>query len=149
MNDREILELAAKAARYTLDGETRDVWNGGDQLPEIFISIEGRKWNPLVDDGDAFRLAIDLGLFDDSTAYSAGAVIGIDEYAKFRRVIVEKAAESQLSHEHFHEPYWLCCGSRDKTHTDDRARSCVEAEQGRTDRCVYATASEHKMVSRK
>lgn len=51
MNDRELLELAAKAAGY-----------------DVMRTITGRMvinssvWNPLTDDGDAFRLQVDLGI---------------------------------------------------------------------------------------
>lgn len=50
MADRELLELAAKAA-----GIKRTIeWLGHHEyLPE---------WNPLTDDGDALRLAVKLGL---------------------------------------------------------------------------------------
>ena len=53
MTDREMLELAAKAAGYDCR------WEGdGD-----FINLEdGLPWNPLTDDGDALRLAVKLGL---------------------------------------------------------------------------------------
>ena len=52
MNDRELLELAAKAAGYEY------AKFGG------YIVIDGipENWNPLTDDGDALRLACDLGL---------------------------------------------------------------------------------------
>jgi hypothetical protein len=42
MNDRELLELAAKAAEISAD----------------YWTVDG--WNPLYDDGDAFRLAVKL-----------------------------------------------------------------------------------------
>ena len=61
MNDRELLELAAKAAINTgLNMECPDDDDG------IYIdrSLErsGRTWNPLTDDGDALRLAHALGM---------------------------------------------------------------------------------------
>ena len=55
MTDRELLELAAKAAGIEYgwqhiyddyEGSTSDKWD----------------WNPLIDDGDALRLAVKLGL---------------------------------------------------------------------------------------
>ncbi len=54
-SDRELLELAARAAGHTLGPD----W---DCLPEgIFINgddrFSGTEWNPLTDDGDALRLA--------------------------------------------------------------------------------------------
>lgn len=53
-SDRELLELAAKAAGYawtTLPG-----WS-----PEADRE-SGFRWNPLSDDGDALRIAVKLGL---------------------------------------------------------------------------------------
>lgn len=58
MNDRELLELAAKAA-----GVQIATWSncqaGGFQTQD---SAQGKFWNPLTDDGDAFRLAVRLKL---------------------------------------------------------------------------------------
>ena len=53
MNNRELLELAAKAAGYR-------VW-----VKEVTVRIwhpntEWTTWNPLTDDGDALRLAVNL-----------------------------------------------------------------------------------------
>lgn len=56
MNDRELLELAAKAAGTDL--RWHDGWNG---MPDL-ASIDGFVWNPLTDDGDALRLAVKLRL---------------------------------------------------------------------------------------
>lgn len=56
---RELLELAAKAAG--IEGEwcdCTDCGEGGILTPNDF----GKQWNPLTDDGDAFRLAVKLGL---------------------------------------------------------------------------------------
>lgn len=52
MNDRELLELAAKAAGY---GELRRLDDGS-------IIVHTRRWNPLADDGDAMRLAVKLDI---------------------------------------------------------------------------------------
>jgi hypothetical protein len=48
--DRELLEKAAKAV------------NGGAWHPLTHDTPDGRPWNPLTDDGDALRLAVQLGL---------------------------------------------------------------------------------------
>jgi hypothetical protein len=59
MTDRELLEAAAKAAGITGDWCR---WHQayGDEWVEG-IDIGGRfLWNPLLDDGDAFRLAVKL-----------------------------------------------------------------------------------------
>lgn len=62
MNDRELLELAAKAA-----GE----WPS----PEPFEHVMAR-WNPLTDDGDALRLAVKLRMRLQVDDYGAAARIG-------------------------------------------------------------------------
>ena len=53
MTDTELLELAAKAAGYSFDGYV---------LRNNNTEFEYSGWNPLEDDGDAFRLAVSLGL---------------------------------------------------------------------------------------
>ena len=60
MTDRELLELAAKAAAYEIDfDEPVNGWyvNGYDENGD-----PAAWWNPLTDDGDALRLAVKLGL---------------------------------------------------------------------------------------
>ena len=52
MTDRELLELAAKAAGYQLGPS-------GQYIVEDGIATG---WNPLEDDGDALRLALDIGI---------------------------------------------------------------------------------------
>jgi hypothetical protein len=54
MTDRELLELAAKAAGIGWDRDL-EVWYSSDS------SIR-TDWNPLTDDGDAFRLAVKLNI---------------------------------------------------------------------------------------
>jgi hypothetical protein len=99
MTDRELLELAAKAAGY---------WAAEFNCP---ANLPHKNWNPLTDDGDALRLAVKLKMTVD-TDYNGGtfagnADIGIDEpeygyqegmgekdpYAATRRAIVRAAAE--------------------------------------------------------
>lgn len=99
MTDRELLELAAKAAKYKL------VPNVKEGYP---LWIVGRGiWNPLEDDGDALRLAVKLELLIHvETCYYIHAMkeqlnitehIGNDGkgclYAATRRAIVRAAAE--------------------------------------------------------
>ena len=63
MTDRELLELAAKAACiqiYRWHGDGGYYWTGRDaddkdRNPGLWI-----RWNPLRDDGDALRLAVKL-----------------------------------------------------------------------------------------
>lgn len=92
MTDRELLELAAKAAGYDY------AKHGG------YIVVDGipGNWNPLVDDGDALRLAVKLELLSGpdfwremSVQCAMAALRGEkqDPYATTRRSIVWAAAE--------------------------------------------------------
>ncbi len=92
MTDRELLKLAAKAGGKTLApfGE----------LPSR-IDEEGTPyWNPLVDDGDAFRLMVDMRLpldIEDYATYVYPLGVHVDHEDKpeaaTRRAIVIAAAE--------------------------------------------------------
>lgn len=101
--DRELLELAAKAA-----GEKFIPWR--EAYKQFRQGIINHHWNPLDDDGDALRLAVKLEIMvgsshkdDASTAdwWSKDGVeyLGLDEphnsdpYAATRRAIVRAAAE--------------------------------------------------------
>jgi hypothetical protein len=100
MTDRELLELAAKAAGVDFDGNT-------------FIKSDrysSNIWDPLFDDGDAMRLAVQLSLSidigapgfspNDTTVQQRGCA-GLrvcephnsDPLAATRRAIVRAAAE--------------------------------------------------------
>lgn len=89
MSDRELLELAAKAA--------------GIEDLGAYGHMTGRDWNPLTNDGDALRLAVKLGFqldLRDPATRTFGAPSGaIDEhhrkdpYTATRRAIVRAAAE--------------------------------------------------------
>ena len=87
MNDRELLESAAKAAGIRLH-----VW--GTKGAENFAALDAKthaRWNPLADDGDALRLAVKLGIqvfSPDYPEYHGGG----DACAAVRRAIVEAAA---------------------------------------------------------
>ena len=109
MNDRELLEKAAKAAGI----EYRYEPNSHRFLIEKPTLIAGGQylayWNPLTDDGDALRLAVKLKLelffFSDrvETHIAGGRVppvqvisreaFGNDPYAATRRAIVRAAAQ--------------------------------------------------------
>lgn len=88
MTDRELLELAAKAAGYKADFT---------QPYEIEIDSTWIEWDPLNSDGDALRLAVKLK-FDiewDFTEVSVNHTArddGDDPYAATRRAIVRAAA---------------------------------------------------------
>ncbi|HHX7816851.1 TPA: hypothetical protein ACVNHX_005374 [Pseudomonas aeruginosa] len=68
MNDRELLELAARAAgvkaRWFRVNQWRQV--GGHKMQtgqeDVFGTHHSKPWNPLTDDGDALRLAVTRGL---------------------------------------------------------------------------------------
>jgi hypothetical protein len=103
--DRELLELAAKAAGIGLHKWVEST--------NEFMTTNSNGWNPLADDGDALRLAVKLGLdvcidtqlepdpsthvvgFPDHTSRTIDDVVhhSDDPYAATRRAIVRAAAE--------------------------------------------------------
>lgn len=65
MTDRELLELAAKAAGIHIGPDSP--WSGYSDRDGFYTTnMDGSavtwRWNPLTDDGDALRLACDLCL---------------------------------------------------------------------------------------
>lgn len=58
MNDRELLELAAMAAGLRVMGDRYHVGSGLTIASDGCWS--GYSWNPITDDGDALRLAVQL-----------------------------------------------------------------------------------------
>lgn len=100
-SDRELLELAAKAAGYAVE------WD--DHYKQFRISSRhstGRTfWEPLADDGDALRLAVKLGMsgvisntqeWTEIYPTLTSAIREVhedDPYAATRRAIVRAAAE--------------------------------------------------------
>lgn len=102
MTDRELLELAAKAAG--IDGVYREI--GCAKTCGISSHMNAAVlWNPLTDDGDALRLAVKLGIDFRSPAASEvvaayGGIVIIEAVtpqhrrgAATRRAIVRAAAE--------------------------------------------------------
>ncbi|MGK9045877.1 hypothetical protein KXR63_00760 [Stutzerimonas chloritidismutans] len=100
MQDRELLELAAKAAGYNV--RWHEVWQcfvhakpfNTDNPP----TPAGQRlvWVPLSDDGDALRLAVKLnliGALSDEHAIGAAGMHIEDPYAATRHAIVRAAAE--------------------------------------------------------
>ena len=108
MNDKELLELAAQAANIEV------VWRNNSGAFYYDNPDTGREeFDPLTDDGEALRLAVNLGLdilVDDKTievnatrhsfeegtetvAPWAWEALGDDPYAATRRAIVRVAAE--------------------------------------------------------
>ena len=98
--DRELLEAAAKAA-----GWDSWEWLGGDCLNVYDKTGRHALFNPLNDDGEAFRLAVKLQMELSIDALFAWAMAdgdlgagkacdtGTDIYAATRRAIVRAAAE--------------------------------------------------------
>lgn len=105
MTDKELLELAAKAAGYL---------NYSDTTLGLFIERGSRRgcsgfyWNPLTNDGDAFRLAVNLRLglhvirdfvlvsyplCKSKPSATLSEPSEPDVYAATRRAIVRAAAE--------------------------------------------------------
>ena len=115
MTDRELLELAAKAAGVEIEVDDTE------GLHYFYSDQDGDAvhWNPLDDDGDALRLAVKLGIsllpypvYAESERHSviakqrrkgdplreanpteAQELYGDDPYAATRRAIVRAAAE--------------------------------------------------------
>ena len=104
MSDRELLEMAAKAAGYTL----KDYYDFNGRWWPWCHELKNY-WHPLTDDGDALRLAVKLHIdfknYGSTVRVFAGdhhaqrvvasieGVCGQDQYAATRRAIVRAAAE--------------------------------------------------------
>ena len=96
MNDKELLELAAKAAGYDKTRTCVDEW-----FWVLTDDNDWHPWNPLSDDGDALRLAVKLSLlFDLPEIYESVRALYYEELNNdlrpseaTRRAIVRAAAE--------------------------------------------------------
>lgn len=101
-NDRELLELAAKAAGLNING-----WYGEAEADGPWAMCNPRPsedvgWNPLTNDGDALRLAVRMKMVVNICGHFT-FVCGLDTdveelhngdpYAATRRAIVRAAAE--------------------------------------------------------
>ena len=108
MTDRELLELAAKAAGMELDYTIRpDKKAFYHSERNALALVDGGWFAPLADDGDALRLMVKLGIrvcpvtADGRNAYAAhdrlaggvGEPHNDDPIAATRRAIVRAAAE--------------------------------------------------------
>jgi len=108
MTDRELLELAAKAAGYTHYEYVENDYRDGRKVTGHYDSLLEVCINPLTDDGDALRLAVKLGLVIEIGYAARGFLVvrtntdnwkefreawGNDPYAATRRAIVRAAAE--------------------------------------------------------
>lgn len=85
MTDKDLLELAAKAAGIDVEWFEEPYGN-------CFV-LGDKKWNPLTDDGDAFRLAVKLTVLNGYRISIPNVDEGEDQYAATRRAIVETATE--------------------------------------------------------
>ena len=101
MSDRELLELAAKAIGYKILD-----WYDDRFRHTVYDGEKSTYWNPLVDDGDALRLAVRLRMEVDAWGAGASAAVKTNGRATVsephygdaperatRRAIVRAAAE--------------------------------------------------------
>jgi hypothetical protein len=105
MNDRDLLEAAAKAAGIDINkfvNQVTDYDSPHYGIPAIQRGSTWDTWNPLENDGDALRLAVDLRLSIDlagrmtQTETPSGDLFGElhngNPHAATRRAIVHAAA---------------------------------------------------------
>ena len=96
MNDRELLELAAKAAGVALMRSRLNDPAFRDMLVRDSVRNPAQlagSWNPLTDDGDALRLAVKLELWQAVCEGYQHLDSDRDLFAATRRAIVRAAAE--------------------------------------------------------
>ncbi|RIZ44647.1 hypothetical protein AXX04_13505 [Pseudomonas aeruginosa] len=98
MNDRTLLELAARAAGYQFSYSYRSL--SSPAVPVILAETgRWRQWDPRHDDGDALRLAVLLNLEIHSPQSDPTVMFRTAEHDVFyqdtciRRAIVRAAAE--------------------------------------------------------
>ncbi len=112
--DRELLELAAKAAGYEVYSYQREAHEVWGEYAECLM-FDGCEWNPLTDDREALRLAVDLNMrvsYLDFSGYAiaqcrrpdgpevqeyCGPQPKTDPYKAMRRAIVMAAAALQTA----------------------------------------------------
>ncbi len=104
MNDRELLELAARAAGIKARWFKVNQWRRLDGCrlhtgqKDVFGTHHRKPWNSLTDDGDALRLAVSTSLHKrlheilTGPAYRADA-LSYGEQCATRRAITRAAAE--------------------------------------------------------
>jgi hypothetical protein len=106
--DKELLELAAKAAGIKASSYPDGIWRNFTGFNPAMNLFGAPVWNPIEDDGDALRLAVKLSLMLDeiTQGYMAGHWVAThtniescyepslpDPLAATRRAIVRAAAE--------------------------------------------------------
>lgn len=106
MTDREMLEMAAKAAGYAVEWHEVVVSRRGrfgliEHTKKEGFRLNFQRWDPLTDDGDALRLAVRLHMQVSVTTESCRAetlpCLGVrvndsDENLATRRAVVMAAA---------------------------------------------------------
>lgn len=92
MNDKDLLELAARAAGIRCDLSEPSIITGARH--QCFFDADGYQfgWNPLESDGDALRLAVKIK-WVPSRVEVVGLSMNEDPYAATRRAIVRAAAQ--------------------------------------------------------
>ena len=109
MTDRELLEDAAKAAGVALywsDDDPECDWVQGTypRIPDykVLEKWTWKVWNPLTDDGDALRLAVELGIDISLYAEKGGRV-----YAQSKHLLGfgTDGTPSYQAHEFMKEEY--------------------------------------------
>lgn len=94
MNDRELLELAAKAAKIDV------MWNEHWQCfkrknPLQGLGGERHPWLPLDDDGDALRLAVKLGMSLRLAQFEEWTQVFVDDlYSRCAKPVTEHAGRT-------------------------------------------------------
>lgn len=109
MTDEDLLKKAAKAAcampYLDLSGEPTGIYQ--HPLEPGLLRESSGGWNPLIDDGDALRLAVQLSMEfwiegrtvnmkyipERAVCNEYSELVGTDPYAATRRVIVRAAAD--------------------------------------------------------
>ncbi len=107
--DKELLEMAARAAGIRLE------YNGADGaviLPDCVV------WRPLLDDGDALRLAVALE-------------IGIDFFSGFKQVICHRHADQENCEMHGVVGYGARADRRPSAENARRTIVITAAENGK------------------
>ena len=104
MSDKELLELAAKAVGLKFHAYVdSEIFGSGINTGELDTPL----WNPLADDGDALRLAVEL----DFNVYHAASSVFVEDL------------DSEIEVKEGHE--------RDKFSATRRAIVCAAAEVGK------------------
>jgi len=91
--DRELLELAAKAAGIKFHSYVdSELFGRGINIGDVDVPL----WNPLDDDGDALRLAVKLDLLNENPTFlwnlASEMTPGSDPLQATRRAVVLTAA---------------------------------------------------------